>query len=81
VRLAHRREHRRDRGRLAHAALAVVGAKPVEAAAGIVLEALFRKQQDEAVPFGKLRPAGTLVVAGCILGAAVQDDDERRWRP
>jgi hypothetical protein len=80
MRLGHHLDHRADRRRLADTAPGVVGREPVEAAKRIILLLLLGVEQGEAMAVGEPGPAGTLIVAGGGLGAAVQDDDQRRAR-
>ena len=61
-----------DRLRLALAARRVAGLEPGEAEPRVVLAALFRQQQGEAMRGGEVGPAAAMVEAGRILGAAMQ---------
>ena len=58
--------------------LCIAGHEPVEAEVGVVCALLLGKQQGKTFLIGQLRPAGTMVVTGRGLRAAMQHDDERR---
>ena len=74
----HRLDHLADRQRFAGVAADVFGHEPVEAEIGVVGALLLGEEHGEPMQIGKSRPAGTLVVSRGGLGAAVQDDDQRR---
>nr|WP_254453635.1 hypothetical protein [Siccirubricoccus sp. G192] len=78
VRRQHMRHHLPDRGGLAGIARGVARLEPVEAAVGVVGLALFRQQQGEAELPGQVRPAAAAVIAGGVLGAAMQRDHQGR---
>ena len=69
-------DHLPDRADLAAVAADVVRREPVEAGVGIVGAGLLRQQQREAVTLRQRAPAGADLIAGGILGAAVQDHDQ-----
>ena len=74
----HVADHLRDRGASPLPAAGVAGAIPVEAQIVIVGAGLLGKQHGEAVAVGELRPAAAAIIHRGILGAAVEDDDQRR---
>ena len=71
-------DHLPDREGLAGVAAGVAGREPVEAAFRVVGPPLLRQQQGEAEAAGEVGPAAGAVEGGRALGAAVQDDDQRR---
>src|SRR4051794_19968695 len=76
--LDHVLDHVPDRERLAVVALAVLALKPVEAALRIVRGLLLWNEQGEAVAVRERRPACAIVVAGCSLEAAMENNNQGR---
>jgi len=73
-----RRQRLTDGARFSLALGRVLGRKPVEAEVGIVDPLLLGIEQNEAVLVCQTGPARALVVSSCGLGAAMEDDNERR---